>query len=96
MARRTVPRHVEFFYITENSTGYLVSGVVRTGCAGARNSILWRGVRMFKWARRFTSIESAKTFIEQFDIRGTSIIDAAGRVHFTYLERNEGEVVCNA
>ena len=96
MAYRKPSRHVEYFYITENITGFLVSGIARTGCSGARNSIVWCGAGKFKYARRFTSVESAKAYVEQFEIRGTSIIDAAGRVHFIYPEREESEVLFNA
>ena len=91
--REDTPVHVEYFYIMENSTGYLVSGVARKSYAHERNSITYTGKGKYEWARRFTSVETAKAYVEQFDMRGTSIIDAAGRVRFIYPEWDECEVV---
>ena len=96
MRHKRESQPVEYFYIMENRTGFMVSGVARKGSLGTRNSIVFCGSGRFAFARRFKSVESAKKYVEQFDIPGTSIIDAAGHVHFIYPERDESGVFCNA
>ena len=89
--KKEAPRCVEYFYITDNSTGFLISGIARKSYSGCRYSVTYCAAGKYEWARRFTSVDSAKAYIRQFDLRGVSIIDAAGRVKYIYPEM---EVLC--
>ena len=63
------------FYIRDKDTGYLLRGMGRGSAYYGRFLPVWGGMKDIQWAKVFSSISKARTFIKRYGLEHVEILN---------------------